>query len=483
MADELKEKASKSLVWSLLDKIGQVVITFITGIITMRALTPHDYGLIGALALFVAISHICIESGFGLTLLRKESVSQKEYSAVFYFNIALGVTFYAILYFCAPLIADYFHQDELIDLSRVLFLVLIINPMALVQHVMLRRNLKFKELTLASMGSVTGSLLITLILLQFTQSYWVLAIQQLTLAGAKVIILWILSPYKLTLKTSFSEIAPLFSFSLVLMLNSLITAFCNNIYSLLIGRHYSSIDLGHYSQSRKYSDIAPNTLHNCITSVSAPIFAKLNNELERQKRYMVKFIRLTGFAIAPTAIYLWVCIPDLISFALTTKWLPIVPYFRIFVLCMLFECMHYQLSNFFIIKGLKKVVLGIDTTKNIGLLLVAFICFTFFPKELDTLIMGYGILVCAIWIIDLFWLKKTMDYNPLKVIKDLAPYYILALIAGYETYRISFLELGLFVKIVIEGLGMFGTYLILCRLTGSKVLDDILEMVKKKKQD
>ena len=91
MAESLKNKTVKGTLWSALERFSVQGIQFVVMIIMARLLTPDDYGLVGMLAIFIAVSQSLIDSGFSQALIRKQDRSEVDNSTVFYFNIVVGI--------------------------------------------------------------------------------------------------------------------------------------------------------------------------------------------------------------------------------------------------------------------------------------------------------------------------------------------------------------------------------------------------------
>ena len=149
-AKNLKKETIISLLWNAFDKVGFQIIAFVIGLVTLRLLSPRDFGLIGALAIFTALSNILIESGFTSAMVRRSDNTNQEYSAIFCFNIIISILFYLLLYIFAGKIADYYQMEELIDLSRFLFLSIVFNSIGIVQNIILTKQLAFKKLSLSN---------------------------------------------------------------------------------------------------------------------------------------------------------------------------------------------------------------------------------------------------------------------------------------------------------------------------------------------
>ena len=144
MSENLKKETVKGVAWSGIDKIANGGILFIANIILARLLTPKDFGLLAIIAIFIQISQTFIDSGFTNALIQKKDRSQTDYSTVFFFNLAISIGFYVVLFFCAPFIASFFENEKLTSLTRVVGLNLIIGALVSVHRTRLTIQLRFK---------------------------------------------------------------------------------------------------------------------------------------------------------------------------------------------------------------------------------------------------------------------------------------------------------------------------------------------------
>ena len=171
-----------------------------------RILTPADYGLIGMIAIFLAVSQSLIDSGFSQALIRKQDRSEIDNSTVFYFNILIGAALYLILYFSAPYIAVFYKEPLLTPITRVVCLSLIFNS----QRALYTTTLNFKTQAKATfLGAViSGAVGITMAYRGF--GVWSIAIQQITNTFITNLCLWIFSKWRPILRFSKQSFQVLF---------------------------------------------------------------------------------------------------------------------------------------------------------------------------------------------------------------------------------------------------------------------------------
>ena len=140
----LRNLAISGLKWSFIDSFLNQGIQVVIGIILARLLTPKDFGLIGMITVFIAISQSFVDSGFSQALIRKQDCKKEDYNTVFYFNLLAAVAFYGLLYFASDYIALFFKEPLLSSVLKVMGLLVIINSVGLVQKTILIKDVDFK---------------------------------------------------------------------------------------------------------------------------------------------------------------------------------------------------------------------------------------------------------------------------------------------------------------------------------------------------
>ena len=176
----LKQKTIGALLWNLLDRMGQQVLLFIVGILVANILSVEDYALVGMLAIFSAIANIIQDSGFSAALIQKKETTAEEFSSVFWFNLGMSILLYGVLMGCSPLIARFFNQPRLVELSAVIFLALPINALTIIQSTILNKQIRFKPLTQINLYSMTVSGIASLAMALTGCGVWTLALQPVT---------------------------------------------------------------------------------------------------------------------------------------------------------------------------------------------------------------------------------------------------------------------------------------------------------------
>lgn len=260
MAESLQKKTLSGVIWSFTENFMLQIIQFVIGVLMARILTPGDYGLVGMLSIFMAVSQALVNSGFSNALTRKIDRTELDCSTVFYFNIVVGLVLYLAIFFAAPLIAQFYKAPLLEDLTKVIALPLIFNSLCIVQQARLTIKMDFK--TQAKI-SVTSSIVTGLSGLAMAYSgfgVWTLAYSSVIGAVVRCILMWWLAHWKPLWAYSWQSFRELFSYGSKLLASGLIDTIYGNIYPLIIGRLFSAKELGYYSRGYGYAALPSTTV-------------------------------------------------------------------------------------------------------------------------------------------------------------------------------------------------------------------------------
>ncbi|NLW32497.1 MAG: lipopolysaccharide biosynthesis protein [Fibrobacter sp.] len=416
MSTQFKEKAIKGFAWNTVEKIGVYAIRFIIGIILARILMPSDYGVIGMLAIFFAISELFVRSGFSEALIQRKDRTEVDYSTVFYFNLIVAVLFYIILFFSAPLIAKFYNVKELTLLTRVLSLNIIINALALVQQTKLTIRMDFKSQALISLFSViiSGPIGIFAALKGF--GVWALVLQNIAGSLIRTFLLFYFNSWVPSLVFSLSSFKSLFGFSSKLLGAGLIATTFNNIYSMLIGKIFSAQELGYYTKARQFPELISNTLVNILQGVTFPILASLQDKKEHMISVYSRVMRGTVFLIIPGMTIFALIAGPFIRIFLTDKWAPVIPLLQWLCFSRMITPVSSLNMNILNAIGRSDLFLKVDIIK-IPLAIATLIITV--PLGLKAIVIGNFINTLVNFFINTYYPAKLFGFGPLRQIKEM----------------------------------------------------------------
>lgn len=322
---ELKHKALKGVFWSGIDKAGVKAVAFIVSIVIARILSPSDYGVIGMILVFITIAKIFIDSGMSQALVQRKNRNASDMATAFYFNIAVAVICYLILFFTAPLISRFYEVAILTPILRTLGLNIIISSFATVQRANLLAKLDFRTIAIVNIGGVLVSGVTGIWMAYAGYGVWALVGQQMSATFTSTLIFWLAGNWHPTVGFSKESFKILWKFGSKLLATGLVATVMREIYTVAIGKAYRSAELGYYTRAVQTSDMVAITTNDVINAVTFPILSSLQDDRSRMIEVYSRMLGMTAFFIFPIMTGLAVVATPFISVLLTDKWLPVVP--------------------------------------------------------------------------------------------------------------------------------------------------------------
>jgi len=419
MADQLKEKTAKGLFWGTINNGVTQVLNLVIGIVLGRILTPHDYGLVGMLTIFTAIAGNLQNFGFTNALVNMKEPKDNDYNAVFWFNILTSLALYTILFFSAPLIARYFHQPQLVALSRVVFLSFVCAAVGIACSGYLFKNLMNREIAIASIVAliVSGTTGIILALKGF--AYWSLAVQQIVYILVANLIRFYYCPWRPSFRIDFTPIKRMFNFSVKILITNIINTISGNILTVIFGRIFPANTVGNFTQANKWNTMAYTFVGNSLGQVAQPVLASINDDSDREKRVFRKMMRFTAFLSFPCLLGLALVANEFISVTITDKWAASVPLLRTLCVGGAFMPFYTLYQNLAISHGRSDVYMRCNIAQ---VCLQIAVILLFMRQGIETMVVAYTIFN-ILWL--LVWHLATRRFIGLhlaEVLKDIVPF-------------------------------------------------------------
>ena len=477
----LKTKTVSSLFWSFLDKFGQQLIYLASSIVLMNIVPPEEYGIIGALTVFTAFSGLLIDSGFGRALINRKDISETEYSSVFYFNIALSLVLYVILFLVSPFLARIFHEPRIEPVSKVLFLSFVFTAPGLIQQTLLIKKADFKGLTKVNIAALSISACIAIVMAIKGYGVWSLVTQTVFYGFFRTVFLWIYSKWRPIARFSIKVLRSFLGLTNKLLLSGLIGAVFNNIYPSIIAFFYphSMDQVGYYAQANKYQDIPFGILSNTFRSVAMLILSEINRQIERLKRVVSKMMKSLAFLAFPLGLYMILAAEPAFAFLFGNKWNAAVPYFKVLCLGGMLSPFSFILNELFIAREKADFFLGVEIVKRIILVLLIFL---FFRQGIMGLAVSWIIYMAITLLISLILSQKLIRYSLVDFLKDAFPYLPTALASAAIGYAVSRTIQNNFLYLLVSATIMGGSYWLICRLLKLEMTKEIKNWIKLKKQ-
>ncbi len=473
----LKERTFYGIMWSGVERFSVGGIMFLLQIVMARMLSPEDYGIVGMLAIFVAVAQSFVDSGFSNALIQKNDRTELDYSTVFYFNVVVGCVFYLLLFFSSPFIASFYKTPILLELTRVIGLSILFNSLTVVQRAKMTIAIDFKTQTKASFLAVVLSGVLGIWMAYAGCGVWAIAIQTVSNTGLNMILLWIYSSWKPKKVFSWNSFHRLFSFGSKLLLAGLIDTIYRNIFTLIIGKKFTKVELGNYTRADQFCQFPSANITGILQRVTFPILSELQNDDERLKLVYRKFLRLSAFVIFPLMIGLAAISRPFILLVLTEKWEGAIVLMQVLCLGYLWYPIHAINLNLLQVKGRSDLFLRLEIIKKsvgIGILFVTI--------RYGVLTMCMGTIVGGIigLIFNTYYTGKLIQLGFVKQMLDLFPILINSIVMGGLVYFLTCLLSGYMLQILLGSIGGIIYYLLSSHIFHSQDLKYLFSLVKRK---
>lgn len=428
---ELKLKTARTIKWNTIDKLGSQVLYAITGIILANVLAKEDFGLVGSLLIFQAFASLFVDSGFSSALIQKKSPTQTDYSTVFYFNLAMSIGIYVILWFAAPLIASIFHDERLIDLARVMFLTFILNATAIVQTNRLMKQMDVRFVTIGNCLGLVASGIVGICMALTGYGAWAIVWQSIVLAAVKSGFLWVTTKWVPDLSFSMQSLRSIFAVGSGVMVTSFLNTVFQNVYQFIIGAYYSLTQLGIYTQAEKWSKMGVMSLSQTLTASYLPVMSEVQDDKERFFRALEKTNRLAAYLLYPCFFLLLVMAEPVFHLLFDTKWDEAIPLFQILIVRGIFTVLILLYNNYILSVGKAKILVYSEIVKDV--VTVVAIIFTV-GYGLDILVWGQLVAGVVCYLFTLVLASKATGFPVGKFIILLLPYIVISFVALIPAY-------------------------------------------------
>ena len=471
MAEQsLKDKTVKGTFWSGIDNMAQFGVTFIVSIILARLLTPDDYGLIGIVTIFTSVCTVIINSGFTNALIRKNDVTDDDYNTSFIVNLLMSFLLYAIIFVCSPLIANFFHKEELTALTRVSSLGMIIGAFSLVQQTIITKCIDFRtQAIITIIASITsGCIGVVLALVGF--GVWALVIQGLSAQLLRTIMLWVFNTWMPKLRFSTASFHELFGFGWKMVISGVIDTVWAQLNQVVIGRFYNPASLGQYTRANQFSSLFSSNLTSVVQRVTFPVLSNIQDDKDRMISAYRHIIKITMYVTAISMFFLGAVSEPLLYCLIGPQWHDAAVYLPIICISSSMFPLHAINLNMLQVQGRSDLFLGLEIIKKtiaIAPLLIG-IFVGIIPMLYANIVLS---IIC--FFLNSYYTGKLLGYSSWMQIRDIAPSYGIASVVSVFVYFLKFIPLSYWIILPMQIVLGCSLILLICE---KKRVDEYMEI-------
>jgi O-antigen/teichoic acid export membrane protein len=444
---DVRGRVAAGLLWRFAERCGAQGVSIVVSIILARLLAPGDYGSIALITVITSILNVFVDSGLGSALIQRKDADDIDFSTVFYMNMCFCLAIYAATFFAAPYIAGFYEDMELTAVIRVLSLTIVLSGLKNVQQAYVSKKLMFKRFFYATLGGTLFSAVVGVMMAFYGFGVWALVAQNLVNSFIDTIILWFTVKWRPKRAFSFERLKSLYSYGWKLLVSALINTVYDNIRQLIIGKVYSSSDLAYYNRGRQFPNVIGTNINSSIDSVLLPAMSGEQDNRGHVKAMTRRAIKTSSYIMWPMMLGLAVVAEPLTRLLLTDKWLPSVPYLRIFCIIYAFQPIHTANLNAVKAVGRSDIFLKLEVIKkSLGIIILLSV-------------MGHGVHAIALsgllysliaQVLNSSPNRGLLGYSYREQMEDILPYIGLACVMAGAVYPVSYIGFGDFVTVALQ---------------------------------
>lgn len=477
MAETLKEKTARGLFWGAMNNGALQVIGLVFGIVLGRLLSPGDYGMIAMITVFSLIATALQNSGFITALTNLKQPTDNDYNSVFWFNISVGTLLYALLFFAAPWIADYYHTPALVSLSRYAFLSILFASLSTAQSAYLFKNMLVKQRAKSGIIATLSSSIVGVGMAFAGLSYWALATQTIVYNIVNTALFWHYSPWRPNRHVDFRPVKRMFRFSCKLLATTITTHINNNVLNILLGHYFTAHDTGNYNQAYQWDFKAYSVIQGMVDSVAQPVFVDLRDQPERQLQALRKLIRFCAFISFPLMFGFGMVAREFILITITEKWIASAQLLQLLCISGAVLPLCSLLSSLIVSKGHSGTYFCVTFTLGVVQILTMATVWHWGIRNMVMAYVGLNLLWLFVW---QYFVWRLIGYRLLSFLQDTLPFALAALavmtVTYFATMNIPQLVLLLLARIVMA----MALYYLVMRVARVAILSECMAFVKRK---
>lgn len=470
-------KISAGIGWKLMERFGVYGMQFVLQVILARLLNPEYYGILSLMMVFTVLANVFVQNGFNTALIQNKNVTEDDYSSVLWVSTLIAIVLYAVLFFCAPIIAVFYKMPEIVTPFRVLSLILLPGALNSVQLAKVTKEMDFRTIFTSNIVSIVLSGVIGIILAYFGAGLWALVAQSLLNIIFSCVVMWFTVKWKPVFVCEWKRIKELFSFGWKLLVSSLLDILSQDLSTMVIGLKYSADTLGMYNRGKQFPQFFANSANGAIQSVLLPAMSLEQDDKSQVKSIVKNSISLSCYILFPVMAGLASVAEPLVKLLLTDKWLPCVPYLQIF--CITFAFFPVYISNLQAINALgrSEIFLKLEIIKKIIAISVLVIAVLKFNSPMAIALSDVLMIPISIYL-NSFPNKKLISYGFWEQIKDLSSSLMLSVLMFACVWLITLLNLGTVITLIIQVVVGVVSYLLFSLIVRPKPFVMLLKNLK-----
>lgn len=465
--------------WKFSELVVRKLVALVISTILARLLSPAAYGVVALTTVFITFSDIFILNGFNVALIRKEEVTEEDYSTVMLLSLLFSFFMYILFFVSAPFLSKIYRTPELKDVLRVITTLLFFQSVATVIRAKGTRELRFRDMSFVTIVENLVAGIIGLIIAYYGFGVWALVAQQIIAVLLDMILLSVVFRWKYKFCFRIETVKEMLSFTIGVLGSSFMDFLGNNVSSLVIGKVYTSTELGYYNRGNMYPETIGLNTYNAINSVLLPTLVSRKNDTRDMHDVVRQVVSTTEYILFPMMVGLLSISKNFILVLLTEKWLPCLGIFMCACISYLINPVRAIGYNIFYALGESKITVKIECCRVIAMLLNLIVTIVILRETIFVLTIINLCIAFLIMILTQHYVKKCINYSYLELLKDVMPTILLSLPIIIVTTAIDLINMNHTLALLMQVASGVTIYFIGSLISKNKNFRKLLGYVKR----
>lgn len=341
----ITQRVFKGLFWTFTGTGAEFVLQAGTLLLLARLISPEEFGVVGAALVVVNFSSIFSQLGIEAALVQHPNLETRHVRTGFTVSLFFGLVLTVLVILVAPVVAAFFHMQQLINILYVLSSVFLLQGISVAAESLLKRQLSFRLLAsieVASFAIGYGVVGVVLALLKYGS--WALVGATLIQALIKSILLLLFQRHRKGFFLNKQTLKELFYFGSGLTMGRVFLYFAIQGDNMVIGRWLGAETLGIYGRAYQLMVLPASLFGRAVDKVLFPALAKVQDSSQHLAVAFKRGMALTALFVLPANAVMFIMAPEIIYVLLGPAWQEVIIPFRILAVGMFFRT-GYKVTN------------------------------------------------------------------------------------------------------------------------------------------
>jgi O-antigen/teichoic acid export membrane protein len=318
----VEQQAISGLKWTGAAKFIGQLISWVTTLAVLRLLAPEDYGLMAIVTALIALLSNIAELGLGASIIHVAKIVREDLERVNGAVVLINALMAVVVALCAPLVAAFFGNPELVLLVQVASLHFLLSGLMTVPQALAYREMNFRWLALVELLTVVIAGALTLGLAYFGYGVWALLISSLVSMAFRTAML--MSHEFVRPRFETAGLLKHFSFGGTVTASRLVWQLVYQSDLFVAGRVLAPAAVGFYSVSLHVATLPMQRIMGVINQVAFPAAARLQAEPERLRVRLLEATRILALFALPVLWGMSSVAPEFVRVVMGNKWEPAI---------------------------------------------------------------------------------------------------------------------------------------------------------------